>query len=270
MEIIEWLFNKSEGIRNLALVIAAVFALFLARWRGKSAQDAADSAVKNAKTAEKTQVTNSFTAAITQLGDENLSIRLGGIYALKKIAEENPESYKDVVGNTLQAFIRSTSKYELTGEEVSECINKDELKEKVDELNRKLIKDDIAAALASLVGIGIKKISLSNTVLNGCNLKKANLEGANLVSANIKWANLEGAILYGADLYWAKLEGANLKGAKLGGANLESAVLRGAKNLTVHQLLDARSIGDIRLDFDLQEELDKVINENKILRKNKL
>ncbi len=201
--------KNTDDLRNYALFATAVLAIPFAIIIGWIANKAANSAVENSETAKKAQVTTSFTAAITQFGDKELSIRLGGIYALRKIAEDHPESYKDVVGNTLQAFIRSTSKYELTETEE--------------------IKEDIAAALASLVGLRIKRISLPFTVLNRADLKNAYLKGANLQASDLKDANLEGADL------------------------------RGALNLTVEQLLSAGSTEDIQLDPDLQEKLEKAL-----------
>ncbi|MCP4504483.1 MAG: pentapeptide repeat-containing protein, partial [Deltaproteobacteria bacterium] len=229
--------KDTDDLRNYTLILAAVLAIPFAIWRGLVAS-------KTANIAEKTQVTTSFTTAITQLGDKELSIRLGGIYALRKIAEDHPKSYKDVVGNTLQAFIRSTSKYELTEKDIYECEEDEEkLKEKESNLKNKQIKEDISAALASLLGIGIKKLSLPYCLLNRAQLQEAQLQGAQLQGAQLinaflggaqlkhaflDRACLEKAILIETNLQGAILQEANLKGAKLGESNLQRADLKGA------------------------------------------
>ncbi len=302
-----WIDNP-DTVSNILLVIAAFIGVIFGIWRGWVANKAADSAVRsaesaarNSETAKKSQVTTSFTAAISQLGDKELSIRLGGIYALRKIAEDHSESYKEVVGNTLQAFIRSTSRYQLSEKEISDCEgDEDKLKEKDEGLNGQDLKEDITAALMSLKGLEIKRLSLPNSVLNGADLERAylgaadlrgadlrgayfrqanlggaDLRGADFGEANLGWADLRGADFGEANLGWADLRGAyliraNLRGADFGtayltGADLEGANLTGAKNLTVEQLLSAKSVERIKLDDYLQKELKQrlVEKENK-------
>ncbi len=92
-----WKVN-SEMMRNAGLLVAAIFGIAIALYRGLIAH-------KMTNIAGKAQVTTSFTEAIKQLGNSELSVRLGGIYALRKIAEDHPDSYKEVVGNTLQACV---------------------------------------------------------------------------------------------------------------------------------------------------------------------
>jgi hypothetical protein len=51
------------------------------------------------------QITERFTKAITQLGDKNLDVRLGGIYALERIARESAKDYGPIM-EVLTAFLR--------------------------------------------------------------------------------------------------------------------------------------------------------------------
>ena len=46
-----------------------------------------------------------FTRAVDQLGDEKLQIRLGGIYALERIANESEKDYWPIV-KIFTAYIR--------------------------------------------------------------------------------------------------------------------------------------------------------------------
>ncbi len=55
----------------------------------EAALDNAKAALKNAKAAQDKQITERFTKAIELLGSENISIRLGGIYALERIAMDS-------------------------------------------------------------------------------------------------------------------------------------------------------------------------------------
>jgi hypothetical protein len=51
------------------------------------------------------QVTDRYTKAITQLGDEKLEVRIGGIYALERIARDSQRDYPTVM-EVLSAFVR--------------------------------------------------------------------------------------------------------------------------------------------------------------------
>jgi hypothetical protein len=51
------------------------------------------------------QITDRFTKAVEQLGSEELSVRLGGIYALERIARDSPEDQPQIM-EVLTAFAR--------------------------------------------------------------------------------------------------------------------------------------------------------------------
>jgi hypothetical protein len=54
------------------------------------------------------QITERFTRAIEQLGDDKIEIRLGGIYALERIAHESPEEHGPIL-EVLSAYVRENS-----------------------------------------------------------------------------------------------------------------------------------------------------------------
>ena len=55
------------------------------------------------------QITERFTRAIDQLGGERLEIRLGGIYALERIAKDSPERDYSTVMEVLTAYVRENA-----------------------------------------------------------------------------------------------------------------------------------------------------------------
>src|SRR5215203_26627 len=65
--------------------------------------------------AEQGQITERFTRAIDQLGETNsngepkLELRLGGIYALERIAKDSPERDYSTVMEVLTAYVRQNS-----------------------------------------------------------------------------------------------------------------------------------------------------------------
>lgn len=57
---------------------------------------------------EQGQVTDRYTRAIEQLGSDNLGVRIGGIYALGRIADDSPRDHPTVM-EVLATFIRDVS-----------------------------------------------------------------------------------------------------------------------------------------------------------------
>ena len=74
--------SESATIRNLAFVVFALIGLALAIWRGAVADRQAD-------TAQYSLLNERYQKGAEMLGSELLSVRLGGIYALKALAKEH-------------------------------------------------------------------------------------------------------------------------------------------------------------------------------------
>ena len=89
------LMDWSEITSKFGLLFAGVFGLAFAAWRARTADEQAKTAKKQAGIAEEGQFTDRFSAAVEHLGSEQLPVRLGGIYALWRLAKASPES--DVV-----------------------------------------------------------------------------------------------------------------------------------------------------------------------------
>jgi len=189
-------------------------------------------ATENAKIAEQGQITERFTKAIEQLGSDNISIRLGGIYALERIAKDSDRDHWTIM-EVLSAFVRENAP----------------VKEKKAEGEQQLPKlpADIQAILTVIGRRDTEKdpnnqrINLINVNIAGANLPEANLQRAILWKANLTGAILEGANLQEAQFLLANLQGATLKGANLQGtqlflANLAGTDLTDVKNLTQQQI----------------------------------
>jgi hypothetical protein len=148
------------------------------------------------------QITERFTRAIDHLANrERLEIRLGGIYALERIARESEQDHWPIM-HTLTAYIREHAPW-----------NPEQESSEEEAPSRNL---DIQATLTVLgrrpssFGEGqVECIALHNT-----DLREADLKGANLVRANLQGANLQGANLQGADLLRVDLRAADLQSAK--------------------------------------------------------
>jgi uncharacterized protein YjbI with pentapeptide repeats len=196
----------------------------------------------NLKVAQEGQITERFTRAIDQLGANDqsgnpaLEIRLGGIYALERIADKSEEYYWPII-EILTAYVRKNSPVSLADEPIK---TKDAMDENVTYYScRGRISFDIQAIL-TVIGRRecpfdkeLNSLDLQRTFLGKAKLKEANLERAILKEANLAESNL-----FGANLGGAKLEGANLFGANLGRAILITARISRA-NLRRADLLGA-------------------------------
>jgi hypothetical protein len=229
----------------------------------------------NLKVAQEGQITERFTRAVDQLGNPAMEIRLGGIYALERIANESEKDSWPIM-EILTAYVRKNSMSEYNQYYKMFDIQGGSDQDPPDEISL-----DIQAILTV---IGRRKNSIDpvyfNIDLRRTNLRKADLRNANLQWVDLKWTNLERAILMDANLEYARfaeaslisaiflranLKKANLKKAELTkayfeetdlkGADLSGAILIGARNLTVDQLSKAKTLYKAELDEGLEAEL---------------
>ena len=203
------------------------------------------------------QVTDRYTKAIEQLGSDKLDVRIGGIYALERVARDSARDHPTVM-EVLAAFIREHSHEpwppsDPAGRERAQSTRPD-VQAAVTVVGRRDAKRDIERinlggadltrvhlTLANLTGADLTFANLTGAHLGGANLTGVRLSGANLTrtdltaahldGAHLTFAHLDGAHLTFANLTRADLTGADLNGADLTGANLTRANLTGA-NLT--------------------------------------
>jgi membrane protein implicated in regulation of membrane protease activity len=161
------------------------------------------------------QITDRYTKAIEQLGSEKLDVRLGGIYALERIAKDSERDHPTVV-EVLSAFVREHSDSVLSLTELAE----------EGSLRGAPYRDPKPT---TDIGANLRSADLKGANLQGANLLVASLQEANMHEADLRRANLHGADLYRARPEGAKLQGANLCEAVLKGANLAGAILDGVR-----------------------------------------
>jgi hypothetical protein len=198
-------------------------------------------------------VTERFTRAVDQLGSTQLDVRLGGIYALERIARDS-RTDQPTIAEILTAYVRTHSPWPPTRPGQGRIdLTLDQVRDLPDLRTR---MPDVQAALTVLgrgefallaatssAPLDLRATDLRTAELRGANLERAaffgahleqaDLLGAHLEGANLRLVHLEGAILadahmQGANLVLAHLEKAQLAGANLQGASLSAARLAGA------------------------------------------
>ena len=190
---------------------------------------------ENLRVAEEGKLTERFSKAVELLGSDKLDIRLGGIYALERIAQDSLKDHWTVM-EVLTAFVREQSRKEYRDyipslSESSSSIDIDDL----------TLREDIQAALTvigrrewskverphqelNLMRAFLGKVFLLDADLRNANLFKTNLQQSILFRTDLRKATLADAILIGADLNYAKLNGTNLQFALLHRADLRTSI----------------------------------------------
>ena len=185
------------------------------------------------------QLTDRFAKAIGQLGNEVAEVRLGGIYALERIARDSRRDHGTVM-EVLTAYVRKCAPRQASPEtqDQKRC-DKNSVQAAIAVLGRRNVRHDPPEGRADVGEVRERRrLDLSCTDLGSVKfgegdfsravLRGTNLRDADLHNTNLRDADLQGTVIHGADLRGANLEGANLVGTDLEGAKGEDARFQGA------------------------------------------
>jgi hypothetical protein len=261
-----------DAVRGRALAVATGLAALVAVYytarnadtARRTLQHSVDSARRTAELTEQGQVTERYTKAIEQLGSDKLNIRIGGIYALERIAADSARDHPTVM-EVLGAFVREHTRRggqrrligawcggRWAGSQSTKPRPPDaDVQAALTVIGRRTTDHD--TRLIDLAGVDLTLADLNNAELAGAELERADLAGAKLIGSNLDAVDLCRANLVGANLAIAILTSANLTGAYLSrawapGADLTDAGLIDADltcadltraNLTRADLTDA-------------------------------
>lgn len=186
------------------------------------------------------QITERFTRAIDQLGSEEIDIRLGGIYALERIARDSRDDHWTIM-EVLTAFVR----------EHARASDEDQPDPRVPvpaviDL-RAPAPTDVGAALTVLArrdarcdrpggrldlrrvvapAVDMREAALPQGLLDHVQMRHSNLHGIQLPQGSLFRADLRGADLTDGDLRAVHMSRALLDGADLSRADLAGALIR--------------------------------------------
>jgi len=227
--------ERKDFIQLLTQIIGGMILLasLFFTWRNlKITHEIASNNLRNAqetlRISQEGQITDRFTKAVEQMGKEdNLPARLGGIYALQRIARDSERDHWPIM-EILTSFVREIAKTDDNPEKEEE------------EISTEPPRPDIQAIL-TVIGRRVRTydrgeyepLYLASTDLRNTYLQRAHLEGAVLWSANLAgavlWeAHLEESRLTVTDLTNANLKEVHFEGAMLSHTRLDSADLSGA------------------------------------------
>ncbi len=210
------------------MVLASVALAFLA-WRAISAYRQAEAAQAQATTAQEQVVlarqdslVDRYQKGSDMLGSQIMSTRLGGIYSLRRLAEDHAEQFHLQVMELLCAFVRNPPPADRP---------------------ERALREDVQTALDFVRNRPRANIALEDEADFRINLRNSDLEWADLTGAKFRGAALDNAKLdhasgNGVDLTEASLVTCSLHGvifiqatfdaANMNSANMSSAVMQNA------------------------------------------
>ncbi len=190
--------RENEARKTLAQIFGGGIVVLSVLIGWANHQDTQENQAETQRLTYEAQKTDQYKSAIMQLANENVEIRLSGVYVLERIARTSKEDYWPIM-EVLTAFVRNRA-YRGSTIRTSPKINSD------------------LQAILTVIGQrntdfdNRRVLNLEDTELVGANLERANLQGASLASANLSGANLTDAVLNWTNLRHATLAGANLSG----------------------------------------------------------
>ncbi|MGH9755607.1 MAG: pentapeptide repeat-containing protein [Blastocatellia bacterium] len=192
---------------------------------------------ENVRVADEGNLTERFSKAIELLGSEKRDVRLGGIYALERIARDSQKDHWAVI-EVLTAFVREQSRkdHKQWLEHLSASRQNADAP-----IQDKKTPADIQAAV-TVIGrrkwteqekphqrIDLSESFFENTDFTGANFCRADFNSSDLSGAFLSDADFSGATLIGAKLIRVGLDSTKFVGADLSGANFRRATFKGVK-----------------------------------------
>jgi uncharacterized protein YjbI with pentapeptide repeats len=162
------------------------------------------------------QMTDRFTKAIDQLGSPNKAVRIGGIFALERIARDSQRDRSAT--HTLQSINYTLATFVREAQPTSNIQDSSYIP------MLKIRAPDVQAAMTVLCRSPLcdSRMNASNSDLRDLNRTDLRLD---LSRVDLRRASLSGARLDGVNLWGSRLEGANLRHAHLRCAGLSDAHL---------------------------------------------
>lgn len=165
------------------------------------------------------QLADRYTRALDQLANNSSSVRIGAMYALGRIAQDNPHEYQHIVIDVLAAYIRDCAPWPRptsSGSTHAGWLEQDPAPD--------LPSRDVEVAIAVLLPL-VKQSKRKNLDLSSSNLAEVNFQEAHLLDARLLNSNLSGAKFNRTCLAGANFTGASLdRRTSFFGADLDGAV----------------------------------------------
>ena len=204
------------------------------------AERQAAAANRQAEVGERTYLNERFRLAASMLGDSALPVRLGGIVALERLAEDHPDDFRHEAFKLLLEFVRTPMLQQAQPKvwdgwlQLERPATRQDVQAAVEVIarleRRPRIGDDRLQFLmdlrgAQLCGVDLRPLRLSGATMENAILTFANLEGMDLTSAQLQWANCRQARFGRADLSDAHMSDADFSEVKARKCKFRGAIM---------------------------------------------
>jgi len=231
-EYFELLNAHRETILQALAGAALLLTLYFTWKRVTATEKQVAAAQQQVEVAREGQITERFTRAIEHLGSDKLEVRLGGIYALERIARDSEKDHWPTM-EVLTAYVRERSPLPEEGPAdvgpPRAVPVMPDIQAILTVIGRRHVEFDAPGQGLNLHGTNLCRAALSHAHLSRADLSHASMPGADLSESDLREANL----------FLADLSGATLSRANVSGAYLLRADLSGAKGLTREQIESA-------------------------------
>jgi hypothetical protein len=199
-----------QALGGIAVLVGIYFAWANLKTTQQAQKDTLNSQTDTLRVTQEGQITERFTKAIDQLGatdnqgQPRLELRLGGIYALERIARESEEDHWPIM-EVLTTYVRVHAPVKKTQDKrLSSNSEKTGTNNAVRPavVTIDTLSSDIQAIL-TVIGRRERRFERGKN-------ERLDLSNTNLAKADLSGANLSGTFLIGANLTHANLSGANL------------------------------------------------------------
>lgn len=233
----EWMSNQYQfdHVKDWAAQVTANRAMLVNLMGGLAVAVTIYFTYRNFKVAEDKSITDVFSKAIEQLGSSDVSVRLGGIHSLARIARSSKEDYFPIM-QILTGYLRHRFQCEALAPEPaakspagSHC--------PVDAQAILNILSDRSGPIPGNYNLDLSYIEIPNGWVPNGDFRDVYFWSAKLTGWNFCEANLRGADFKGATLDCCDFTAANLTGA-----NLEGATIKQPRGLTRAQLETATNV----------------------------
>jgi len=258
---------QAAGILATLLAVIVAWNQFLSTRKQASETNAAT--LHQLELARSAHIADRFTKAVDQLGHAEADVRIGGIYALGQIMQENnAQDYREPILEILTAYLREHHPWAPLPDRDG-TVTEDMTNDLGWPGGRKALRPpaDVHAVSSTLRRflvyspetrppvLSIGRVDLRHVDFTGIDLRQARLQGSNLSWAGLSDAHLEDARLEGGCLTHAEMWGTHFDRAHLDAVHLTGSRLVDPKDQQRRAVFDET---DIRAaDFTDAEGLDE-------------
>ena len=191
--------SNSETLRNVGLLVGGALAFVFAGWRAWVAEQEKVTAQCQAETADRRLLNEGYQKAAEMLGSNVLAVRLGGIYALRVLAEQHPEQYHVQVMRLLCSFVRHP--IEVAGQPTVESIEFElgaaygastaQAYASAGSIPIESVREDIHVAMSSIASCHAANLQIETFQNYWLDLRSADLRGIDLGGRDLSRASVD-------------------------------------------------------------------------------